>query len=331
VKRTVAVIAVLVVALVAMGLAYREYLATPAGPEEWVRVELQKGIGTNDIARLLEDRGLLKHPNAFVIYSRITGKDRRIQAGSYLLSCSMAPLEILDRLVKGQVVTMAFTVPEGTIMRNIASIVQAAAGVDSAQFMHFCTSDSFARSLGVHAPNLEGYLFPDTYTITWGARPDRVAAMMVARLTALLADMEWDEELTRLSRHEILTLASIVEKEAHVPEERPKIAAVYLNRLRMGMKLDADPTIVYALGGTVRRLTYDDLKTPSPYNTYLNPGLPPGPICSPGLGCIRAVVHPDRMCRSLYFVATGDGSHVFSRTYAEHLRAVRRYRASQGD
>jgi UPF0755 protein len=109
------------------------------------------------------------------------------------------------------------------------------------------------------------------------------------------------------------------------------IAEVYLNRLRLGMKLDADPTVAYALGETARRLTYDDLKTPSPYNTYLNPGLPPGPVCSPGFGCIKAVMHPDRSCQALYFVAAGDGSHIFSRTYAEHLRAVRHYRAMQDD
>jgi UPF0755 protein len=330
-KRMIAVIAVVLSFAVLAGLAYRKYLTAPAGPDEWVRVELVKGTGTADVAHLLSAHGLLAHPRAFVFYARVTGKDRKIQAGSYLLSGSMSPLEILDRLVKGQVVTISFTVQEGTMMRNIASIVQAAAGVDSTQFMYYCTSDSFAQLLGVSATNLEGYLFPDTYTITWGARPDRVAAMMVARLTALLSDMEWDEELTRLSRHEILTLASIVEKEAQVPDERPLIAAVYLNRLRLGMKLDADPTVAYALGGTPRRLTYDDLKTPSPYNTYLNAGLPPGPICSPGLGCITAVVHPDRGCQALYFVAAGDGTHVFSRTYAEHRRAVRRYRAGRPD
>lgn len=328
-KRTIIVIAMLTAVLVLAGLVFRKYLTTPVGLEDWVRVELQTGSGTTEVALLLSERGLLEHPQAFAFYARVTGKDKQIQAGSYLLSRSMSPLEILDRLVKGQVVTITFTVPEGTIMRNIAAIVQAAAGVDSSQFMYYCKSDSFAQSLGVHATNLEGYLFPDTYTITWGARPDRVAAMMVARLTVLLTNMEWDEELTRLSLHEIMTLASIVEKEAQVPDERPMIAAVYLNRLRLGMKLDADPTVVYALGGTARRLTYDDLKAPSPYNTYLNAGLPPGPICSPGLGCIKAVVHPDRTCRALYFVATGEGSHVFSLTYAEHLRAVRRYRASQ--
>jgi UPF0755 protein len=329
VRRTIFAIAVLVTLVVAIGLFYRQYLATPAGDEAWVRIELPEGIDAADVALMLSRNGLVEHPRALALYARIMGKDRELQAGSYLLSRSMTPLEILERLVEGQVVTVEFTVPEGATMRTIASIVQTMAGVDSMQFMNHCTSDSFSQSLGVTAGNLEGYLFPDTYTITWGARADRVAAMMVARLMALLTNMEWDEELTQLSRHEILTLASIVEKEAQVPRERTMIAAVYLNRLRLGMKLDADPTVAYALGGGPRRLTYDDLSTPSPYNTYLNPGLPPGPICSPGLGCINAVVHPDRACKALYFVAAGDGSHVFSRTYAEHLRAVRRYRASR--
>lgn len=304
-------------------------LHTPAGSEGWVRVELPRGASLQRAAALLADRGLLAHPRAFVLWARVTGNAKRLQAGAYLLSPTMTPLEILERIVSGQIITLSFTIPEGSTMREIASTILRETGIDSAGFLSHCENDSFIRSLGVHASTLEGYLFPDTYTISSRAQPDRVAAMMVARLRGLLEQLEWDEELTGMTLHQILTLAAIVEKETRLPEERPQVAAVYLNRLRIGMKLDADPTVLYSMGGDRKRLTYEDLRFPSPYNTYLHAGLPPGPICSPGLGCIRAVLHPARDCDALFFVAKGDGSHVFSRTFSAHNRAVRRYRNSR--
>jgi UPF0755 protein len=241
----------------------------------------------------------------------------------------MTPREILHYLVSGQVMSRPVTVPEGSTVLDVASILKATVGIDSTDFLRFCANDSFAASLGIASSSLEGYLFPDTYLFSSGTRPDRIASIMVARLRAVLDGTDWDEGLTQLSLHEILTLASIIEKETALPAERPTVAATYLNRLAIGMKLDADPTVAYGLGIPGRRLSLSDLRRPSPYNTYLNGGLPPGPICSPGLGSIEAVLHPDRSCRAFYFVARGDGSHQFSETFAEHRAAVREYRGSR--
>jgi len=317
-------------AAVALLLSWR-IMHTPAGAERWVRFELRDGIGLARTAGMLADSGVIRHPRLFALWGRLAARDRSLQAGSYLLSAAMAPVEILDHLVRGQVISASVTLREGITLTEIASAIQTSSGVDSALFVRYCSSDSFIASLGISAPSLEGYLFPDTYSFSHSARADRIASIMVARMRAVLGSIDWDEELTRLSLHEILTLASIVEKETALPAERPMVAAVYLNRLAIGMKLDADPTVAYGLGKPGQRLTADDLRRPSPYNTYLNGGLPPGPICSPGLGSIRAALHPDRTCRALYFVARGDGSHQFSETFAEHRAAIqdyRRYRSS---
>ncbi|MBN1426068.1 endolytic transglycosylase MltG [Candidatus Fermentibacteria bacterium] len=320
----------LLVAVISVAMVWR-IMTTPAGAERWVRFDLSNGVTLSEAAAMLADSGLIRHPDVLRLWGRLSRKDRVIQAGPYLLSSAMSPQEILDHLARGQVIATSVTLPEGIMMVEIASALQASVGVDSAQFMRICTSDSFIATLGFSAASLEGYLFPDTYSFRLNARADRIASVMVARLRAMLGSIDWDEGLTRLSFHEILTLASIVEKETSLPRERPMVAAVYLNRMAIGMKLDADPTVAYGLGLVGRRLTYADLRRPSPYNTYLNRGLPPGPICSPGLGSIKAVLHPDRSCRALFFVARGDGSHEFSETFSAHRAAIRESRAARSD
>ena len=301
----------------------------PGQGDDWIRVDISKGSSLTRVADLLRKKGLVQQTTPFIIWARIHGHAHDLQAGEYLLNSSMSSRELLDHIIQGRIMTVNVTIPEGYSLKEIASVLAQRTEIDSVTFLRWCMNDSFTRSLGVHADMLEGYLFPDTYTFSPHADPDRVAAMMVARLRALLSQIEYDEEFVGLTLHQIITLASIVEKEARVPSERPMVAAVYLNRLRRGMKLDADPTVIYALGGNIDRLTYDDLKVSSPYNTYQNPGLPPGPICSPGIGCIRSVIYPEKDFHALYFVARGDGSHVFSRTFSEHSRAVREYRRSR--
>lgn len=298
----------------------------PTGEERWVMVHIPPQATCNQALELLADSGLVRFPRATAWWARVRGLDRRIQAGAYLLSPSMTPDEILHRLAKGLVAAVSVTIPEGSTIRDIASLLQLHAGIDSAAFVAHCRSESLLQALGVHASSLEGYLFPDTYRLTPGASPAQVASLMVSRLREVMEGISWDEELVGLTLHQILTLASIVEKETAVSAERPKVAAVYLNRLAMGMKLDADPTVAYGLDKVGARLSWNDLKIPTPYNTYLNRGLPPGPICSPGLGSIQAVLHPDRSCDALYFVAKGDGTHHFSRTFGEHRHAVQYYR-----
>ncbi len=317
-------VALLVVGIVAT-LSWR-MMHAPAGAERWVRFTVPEGVSLGRTAAMLADSGLLRHPLLFTAWGRLKCQDRNLQAGDYLFSASMTPVEILRHLVRGQVVSCSVTFPEGVTLLDIASALRASVGVDSAEFVRFCYSDSFIASLGLSAPSLEGYLFPDTYAFTHGARADRVASVMVGRLRAVLNGIDWDEELTGLSLHEILTLASIVEKETARASERPMVAAVYLNRLAIGMKLDADPTVAYGLGKPGKPPSTEDLRVPTPYNTYLQAGLPPGPICSPGLGSIMAVLHPDRSCKALFFVARGDGTHEFSETFSDHLAAIQTYR-----
>ena len=311
-----------------LGYTWHEF-SSPGQGDDWIRVDIDRGSSLTRVAELLRDKGLIRGTVSFTLWARIHGHTEDLQAGEYLFNSSMSNREILDHIIHGRIMTVTVTIPEGYSMKEIASVLAQRTEIDSVSFLRWCTNDSFARSLGIHADMLEGYLFPDTYTFSPHADPDRIAALMVARFRAILSQIEYDEEFVGLTLHQIITLASIVEKEARVPTERPMVAAVYLNRLRRGMKLDADPTVIYALGGNIDRLTYDDLKVSSPYNTYQNPGLPPGPICSPGIGCIRAVIYPEKDFHALYFVARGDGSHVFSRTFSEHNRAVREYRRSR--
>jgi len=191
-------------------------------------------------------------------------------------------------------------------------------------------SDEIRRARRVEAPSLEGYLFPDTYLVPYGARARDAVDMMLSRMDRVFGDSLFARAAQQgMTPNQVLTLASIVEAEARVPDERPRVAAVYRNRLRRGMRLEADPTVAYAMGGYRGRLLYADLEVDSPYNTYRKAGLPPGPICSPGEAAIHAALYPAPDTSSLYFVARGDGSHIFTRTLREHLAAVKSVRAER--
>jgi UPF0755 protein len=191
------------------------------------------------------------------------------------------------------------------------------------------TDPEVRRRREIPAPSLEGYLFPDTYRVPWGAGAPDIVRQMLSRTDEAFAAYLDRCAAMGWTPHEVLTMASIIEAEARVGEERSLISAVYHNRLRRGMRLEADPTVAYAMGGYRGRLLYRDLEIDSPYNTYRNGGLPPGPICSPGAASIRAALYPDPDSDALYFVARGDGSHVFSRTLEEHERAVRAARRAR--
>jgi len=214
------------------------------------------------------------------------------------------------------------TVPEGFMLREIAGAVEREVEIDSAKFYEAVCDPGFARQLGINAPTLEGYLFPDTYLLSWPLSSRELARLMVERFREVYRDkVEKYANDIGLSTNEIVALASIVQSEAQDESEMRRISAVYHNRLRQGLRLEADPTVAYALGGVRRNLHYSDLKIDSPYNTYRNKGLPPGPICSPGLASLIAAVRPLEGCDDLYFVATGDGSHAFSKTHEEHMKA----------
>ena len=241
--------------------------------------------------------------------------------------------EILRVLVEGRTRRLFVTIPEGWLLARILPRLAEALRVPESELVAAASDPALARSLGIPAQGLEGYLFPETYAFEYGM-PVRDALVHMARMCLDRFDENRRQRAAELglSLHEVLTLASIVQAEAARVEEMPRIAAVYHNRLRQHRRLEADPTAAYAGGRTGQRLLERDLLVESPYNTYRHAGLPPGPICSPGLASIDAVLHPLAGCEDLYFVARGDGTHIFSRTLAAHNRAremIRRSRASQ--
>ena len=271
---------------------------------------------------------LIRWPVAFSMYGAFQGRDRTIRAGTYRLARGQGWDALIDALHTGHGVIATVTIPEGWAIRRIIPYLarELELAPDSLQA---AVRDSALRiRVGTPAETLEGYLFPDTYVIPLGTTARQVVAMMVARFEDVWR-AEWTARLDTLkrTRHEVVTLASIVEKEVELPEERPVVAAVYWNRLRVRMPLQADPTVLYALGKGNARVYYRDLEVKSPYNTYRVPGLPPGPIASPGAASLEATLHPAQVPYR-FFVAAPDGHHEFRITSAEHEAVVIRLRAA---
>jgi UPF0755 protein len=300
------------------------------GGSHAVLFTVENGEPFSRVAARLEEEGLISHRRPVALYAWLRRYDRRVKAGTYRLEFGQRPRDILGKLVLGDVHKVSVTIPEGYTHYQIAGELAAVADVDSAVFADLMSDDGLRMKVGVTAASLEGYLFPDTYLIPWGTGPEAIAEMMAARLDEVFdADASERAGKMGMTRHEVLTLASIVEAEARLPEELPLISAVYHNRLKRGMRLEADPTVAYAMGGYKGRLYYKDLEIDSPYNTYKHAGLPPGPIGNPGRAAIRAALHPDSTCRAIYFVAQGNGGHIFSLTLEEHLAAIRRIKKAK--
>jgi UPF0755 protein len=326
-------------AAVVVALAVKDLLF-PLGfhrdPEPTV-VLLPPGGNVDSIARELEARGLIKSPFAFGLLARVTGVDRNLKAGQYRIHRGESVPEILKTLSRGMSGEDLVTIPEGLTLRDVALVYDRDLGVPADSLLAACADTALLRELSIPAPTLEGYLFPSSYAFLPGTPAATIVRRMVAETRRVLAEeLAGDSPVAHeLSAHQVLTLASIVEAEAARPEERERIAAVYLNRLRKGMRLQADPTVAYALGGYRERLYYSDLRVESPYNTYRNAGLPPGPIGNPGRASIHAVLWPRPGSHDLFFVARGDGGHVFSETGEAHEAArqairVQRRAASGG-
>ena len=299
--------------------------ACTQGPvSEALEVTVPQGASFAAVVDSLDARGVVSRPTAFRIFARIRGDDRRVRSGRYRLTPGAPWSEILATLTEGRVVTMPMTVPEGFRLPQIAPRIAAVAGVPEEEVLAALTDSSAARRLGVPGPGLEGYLFPDTYRFAAGVPVETVLEAMTRRYRdAWTPARRARLDSLGMSEVELVTLASIVQAEARHTEEMPRIASVYHNRLRLGWLLQADPTVLYALGGYRARLLFAaiDSVADSPYNTYTQPGLPPGPIGAPGEAAIQAALHPAQE-PYLYFVAWPDGTHVFSRTLAEHNRAV---------
>lgn len=337
-RRIILLAAALISAAVAAALAGLVFVALKrpleAGGTRKTEVDIPRGASTAEIAALLEAKGLVRHRLVMLVLARMSGADGRLRAGRYELSPAMTPEQILVELQKGgRPPAITFTIPEGyTVEDVIGLLVRRGIAPENELRRAFGNPALVARWLPPEgSPEraavrfaTEGYLFPDTYRIDPGTTAEKISAMLVRRFErAFPEEFRRRAEELGLSVHQVVTLASIVEREARVPQERPLIAGVYWNRLRRGMRLDADPTVRYALRKYREPLLYADLEVDSPFNTYRHTGLPPGPIASPGEASLRAALYPADT-PYLYFVSRGDGTHVFAKTLQEHNRNVAR-------
>ncbi len=294
-----------------------------AGAE--VLFEVKRGESLRAIATRLEQRGLVRDARAVTWWARLRGQAEQLHAGQYWLSPALSASEIIDRFASGRVATWEVVVPEGLTAAEIGQRLAERGIVDAREFTAAVGDPALARELGIPAPSLEGYLFPETYRLPRGRSGPEVVRVLVEQFRAAWRQIEARAAERGLAMHEVVTLASIVEKETGVPNERPMIASVFANRLRQGMRLESDPTVIYGVSGfdgNLRRADLDDAA--NAYNTYQHYGLPPGPISNPGLEALRAVIDP-APSQLLYFVSKNDGTHEFSETYRKHVDAVERY------
>ncbi|MBN2078755.1 MAG: endolytic transglycosylase MltG [Spirochaetes bacterium] len=294
--------------------------APPAGMMDTV-FTVTRGETIRVIARNLEKRGLIKSRSFFLIASRPLWS-RYVRAGRYRITERMTTLGIMLRLFRGEIVTRRITIPEGFNLYQIRDRLEANGITPQGSFMRDAEDPAFLRRLGISSQSAEGYLFPDTYRFPEDSDARDVIRTMHRRLKQVIEETFPAGHGSDL--HRVLTMASLIEKEARIPSERGIISSVFHNRLKRGMKLDCDPTVRYAVKRFTGPIRLSDLRSDSPYNTYRRGGLPPTPICSPGRESIVAALRPDAS-DYLFFVARNDGSHHFSRTLAEHNRAVARY------
>lgn len=295
-----------------------------------VVVNVSPGMGAGAIADMLEQEGIIRSSLHFRLFNRIYGADTKLQAGNYLLSTDLSLPDIVRHMQHGQVEPVVVTIPEGMHLRQIADLLASKELVDRERFLRVAQDETLVYGNGspISKPvaSLEGYLFPDTYNFVPSMSEEQIVRVMVDRfIQVALPLLEGSAIPHELSMHDAVTLASIVEKEALFRREQPVIASVFLNRLAIDMPLQADPTVAYLFDEHRPRLLFADLEIPSPYNTYRNKGLPPGPIASPGVHAIQAVLRPEHT-DYLFFVARGDGTHVFTRTFNEHVREANRIR-----
>lgn len=317
------VLTMIVLLLVHVAGLYYEDTSHFAGRR--VEIRVLPGSSLKDVQEQLVATGVIRRPGVFRWAAYLTRKERKIQAGRYLFLRGESVAAVLDKLASGEIDYTRVVIPEGLMLKEIAAVLQAETEIDSVVFMELAFDDSVRAHHGIEAPSLEGYLFPDTYLFSWPLTPGIVIDRMVHRFREVYTDaVAALADSAGLGENEVVTLASIVQAEAVYDSEMPRIAAVYHNRLERGWRLEADPTVAYALGGVRRRLYYKDLRAVSPYNTYRVRGLPPGPICSPGRAAILAAVQPLEGSEDLYFVADGTGRHYFSKTLREHLIAKER-------
>ncbi len=319
--------ALLVLAAAAAWLLLYGLRPGPQVDEAAAVVVIEPGSSVADIGGTLAAAGLLEDDPRFVLLARIMGLSAQLPAGEFELSTGTAPVDLLRELSRARPLQHLVTLQEGLALTEIADRFAAGGWIDRDRFLELAGDPVLIEDLGLGGLNsLEGYLFPDTYSLVRPAPDERaLIERLVGRSLSVWEQLAAEHDLpSGFNRHQVFTLASIVEKETGRADERPLVAGVFLNRLARGMRLQSDPTVVYGLPSFSGSLTRSDLRTPTPYNTYVIAGLPPGPICSPGEASLQAVLQPAET-DYLYFVAKNDGSHHFSTNLREHNRAVRIY------
>ena len=328
-KTIIIVGAALLIFIALAGGALLELFSFAAAPCSTATTEqsvtIPPGQGLKATAVDLHDRGIIRNAFKFNLYARIKGYDKKIKAGEYRLKPSYSPREIIEIMVSGKVQLYKITIPEGYNLAQIADMMPAAGLGSANDFLAEANDSALIEELNIPSNSLEGYLFPDTYHFPKGVSQAKVIQTMVRRLQEVF-NAAWEGRTSeiKMSVHEVVTLASIIEKETGAPSERPVISSVFHNRLKKNMRLASDPTVIYGIKDFDGNLTRKDLTTKTPYNTYKIKGLPPGPIANPGAKAMEAALYPGDT-DYLFFVSKRDGTHYFSKTYQEHEKAVRKY------
>lgn len=309
-----------------------QFLSTPAEePGREILVTIPGGSSFVSASRLLVDAGVVRSLKGFVFLGKIKGISNSIQAGELMFDTGMTPNEVLEVLVRGKAVSYHVTIPEGYNIHMVAALLAEKGLGDADRILNLTKDPEFARSLGVPADSLEGFLFPDTYSWPKGLSEKDILGRMVDKYRSVFTDaMRSRAQQMGMSELEVVTLASIIEKETGAPEERQQVSAVFHNRLKKGYRLQTDPTVIYGLNNFNGNLTKKDLRTDHLYNTYTRSGLPVGPIANPGEASLMAALYPAEVSY-LYFVAKGDGTHVFSNTLVQHNKAVAIYQLGETD
>ena len=321
-------ITLLGLALILGGAVYL-HLYAPASWEKHAKVvNIPMGTSFQEVSRILEENGIIRDQRSFYLLARLQGVIPKIKAGEYEVHTAMKPMEVLDKLVRGDVIQYPITIPEGYNLYQIAEVLERAKVCKKEIFIQKARDPSLVASLGLEGDSVEGYLFPDTYNFPKGHGEEMVIQQMVHRFHSVYRTMEKRAEELGLSRREVVILASMIEKEAIEDHERKLISAVFHNRLQKGMALQSDPTAVYGVrtgkAQQGERITKKDLQRKTPYNTYQISGLPKGPIANPGFKSLEAALYPANV-NYLYFVSKNDKTHHFSASLEEHNRAVNKY------
>jgi UPF0755 protein len=297
----------------------------PSTVREEKTIRVPAGLTLRQVATLLEEERVIRGVRKFLILAKLRGVETSIKAGEYSLHTRMLPSEVLRRLMVGEEALEPVTIPEGYTLLMIAELLDRRGLALKERFLEVASDPQFVGSTGTNAPTAEGFAFPDTYLLRKGMKEEDILGVMIARFREIYTeDFVRREKELGFTRNEVVTLASIIEKEASITSEKPLISAVFHNRLTRGMRLESDPTVIYGLEEFDGNLTKRHLRADSPFNTYVRKGLPPGPIANPGRDSIWASLNPAPV-EYLFFVSKNDGSHHFSATASEHNRAVRKY------